>query len=79
MYLLVVACELLVTAALHGMLCLEGEGGRIMGAHTCAGNKGTAITFIAPEEDQYAPDLVKALTDSGAPIPQASSCLEAQA
>jgi len=36
-----------------------------------AGNKGTAITFIAAEnnEDQYAPDLVRALKESGAPIP----------
>ena len=29
-----------------------------------AGKKGTAITFITPDEDKYAPDLVKALTDS---------------
>ncbi len=35
-----------------------------------AGAKGTAITFIAPGEERYAPDLVKALTESGAPIPQ---------
>ena len=35
-----------------------------------AGNKGTAITFIAPEDDRYAPDLVKALKESGAPVPQ---------
>lgn len=35
-----------------------------------AGNKGTAITFIGPDEDKFAPDLVKALRDSGAPIPQ---------
>ena len=34
-----------------------------------AGNKGTAITFIAPEEEQYAPDLVKALKESGAAVP----------
>lgn len=34
-----------------------------------AGAKGTAVTFIAPDEDQYAPDLVKALKESGAPIP----------
>ncbi|PSC68276.1 DEAD-box ATP-dependent RNA helicase 42 isoform A [Micractinium conductrix] len=34
-----------------------------------AGAKGTAITFIGPDEDQYAPDLVKALKESGAPIP----------
>lgn len=35
-----------------------------------AGNKGTAVTFISPEEERYAPDLMKALKDSGAPIPQ---------
>ena len=34
-----------------------------------AGNKGTAITFIAPDEERYAPDLVKALRESGAPVP----------
>lgn len=40
-----------------------------------AGNKGSAITFIGPDEDRYAPDLVKALKDSGAPIPQDLSAL----
>ncbi len=35
-----------------------------------AGNKGTAITFIAPDEDQYAGDLVKALKESKATIPE---------
>lgn len=35
-----------------------------------AGAKGTAITFIGPDEERYAPDLVKALRESGAPIPQ---------
>eukprot|EP00210_Caulerpa_lentillifera_P003457 g3299.t1 len=35
-----------------------------------AGNKGTAITFISSDEDKYAPDLVKALKESQAPIPQ---------
>lgn len=35
-----------------------------------AGNKGTAITFIAPDEDQYAGDLVKALKESKAAIPE---------
>ena len=34
-----------------------------------AGNKGTAITFISQEDDKYAPDLVKALKESGVPIP----------
>jgi ATP-dependent RNA helicase DDX46/PRP5 len=35
-----------------------------------AGNKGTAITFIGPDEERYAPDLVKALRESSAPVPQ---------
>ena len=35
-----------------------------------AGNQGTAITFIAPDESQYAPDLVKALKDAGPPVPE---------
>lgn len=35
-----------------------------------AGNKGTAITFISQEEERYAPDLVKALKESGAAVPQ---------
>jgi ATP-dependent RNA helicase DDX46/PRP5 len=35
-----------------------------------AGAKGTAITFIAPDEEQYAPDLVKALKESSATVPQ---------
>ena len=34
-----------------------------------AGNKGTAITFIGPDEERYAPDLVKALRESGAVVP----------
>lgn len=35
-----------------------------------AGNKGTAITFIGPDEERYAPDLVKALKESSAAVPQ---------
>ena len=35
-----------------------------------AGNKGTAITFIGPDEERYAPDLVKALKESSAVVPQ---------
>ena len=35
-----------------------------------AGNKGTAITFIAPDDDRYAPDLVKALRESGGAVPK---------
>ena len=35
-----------------------------------AGAKGTAITFIGPDEEPSAPDLVKALRESGATIPQ---------
>jgi len=35
-----------------------------------AGVKGTAITFITPEQDKYAPDLLRALTESNRPIPK---------
>ena len=36
-----------------------------------AGRKGTAVTFISPvNEEQYAPDLVKALKQSGAVVPR---------
>jgi superfamily II DNA/RNA helicase len=45
------------------LCCRVGRTGR-------AGNKGTAITFIGPDEDRYAPDLVKALKESGAVVPQ---------
>ncbi|KAL6056225.1 putative ATP-dependent RNA helicase ddx46 [Balamuthia mandrillaris] len=34
-----------------------------------AGRKGWAYTFITAEEDRYAPDLVKALKSSNAPVP----------
>jgi ATP-dependent RNA helicase DDX46/PRP5 len=34
-----------------------------------AGASGTAITFLSPHDDQYAPDLVKALRDSKATVP----------
>src|SRR5580698_3225345 len=34
-----------------------------------AGRKGWAYTFVTPEEDQYAPDLIKALQDSNNPLP----------
>ncbi|KAH6576916.1 hypothetical protein BASA60_004318 [Batrachochytrium salamandrivorans] len=34
-----------------------------------AGNKGTAYTFIMPEQDRFALDIVKALTMSGVEIP----------
>jgi hypothetical protein len=47
--------------------CRVGRTGR-------AGNKGTAITFINPEDDKYAPDLVKALQESKAPVPQVRVC-----
>lgn len=36
-----------------------------------AGNKGTAITFITPDQEKYAPEIVKALKASGAHIPPA--------
>ncbi len=35
-----------------------------------AGKKGWAYTFITPEEDKYAPDLVKAAEQSGTPVPE---------
>ena len=35
-----------------------------------AGNAGTAITFLSYDDDQYAPDLVKALKDSKTAVPQ---------
>ena len=36
-----------------------------------AGQKGTAVTFISPvNEEQYAPDLVKALKESGSVVPR---------
>jgi ATP-dependent RNA helicase DDX46/PRP5 len=34
-----------------------------------AGKEGTAFTFITPEEAQFAPDLVHALTAAGQPVP----------
>ena len=34
-----------------------------------AGAKGTAVTFIGPDEERYAPDLVKALKESGREVP----------
>mmetsp|Transcript_27558 Transcript_27558/g.38040 ORF Transcript_27558/g.38040 Transcript_27558/m.38040 type:complete len:531 (-) Transcript_27558:118-1710(-) len=34
-----------------------------------AGKAGTAITFITPEDEKYAPDLVRALTESSRPVP----------
>ena len=35
-----------------------------------AGNKGTSYTFICEEEEEHAPDLVKALQESGAAVPR---------
>ena len=41
--------------------------------NTCAAgraeNKGTSYTFICEGEEEYAPDLVKALHESGATVP----------
>ncbi|KAL7750433.1 pre-mRNA processing RNA-helicase [Sorochytrium milnesiophthora] len=34
-----------------------------------AGNKGTAITFVTPDQDRYASDLADALKASGATVP----------
>lgn len=35
-----------------------------------AGNKGTCITFITPDQDRYAGDLIKALEASGVEVPE---------
>ena len=35
-----------------------------------AGNSGTAVTFLSADEERFAPDLVKALKDSGKDVPQ---------
>ncbi|KAF9952281.1 pre-mRNA processing RNA-helicase [Mortierella alpina] len=34
-----------------------------------AGNKGIAYTFITPEQERFAPDIAKALTNSSTPVP----------
>ncbi|KAF9122062.1 pre-mRNA processing RNA-helicase [Mortierella sp. 14UC] len=34
-----------------------------------AGNKGVAYTFITPEQERFAPDIAKALTNSSKPVP----------
>lgn len=34
-----------------------------------AGNKGTCLTFVTPEQDRYALEIFKALTASGADVP----------
>jgi ATP-dependent RNA helicase DDX46/PRP5 len=35
-----------------------------------AGNKGTAVTFVTPSQDNCAPGIAKALEQSGQPIPE---------
>jgi len=35
-----------------------------------AGNKGTAVTFVTPEEERFAPILMKALERSNVPVPE---------
>jgi len=35
-----------------------------------AGNKGTAYTFVAPTQRDIIPDMVRALTSSGKPVPK---------
>ena len=40
-----------------------------------AGRKGTAYTFLTKMEEKYAPDLVKALKDSGQKIPESLQAL----
>ncbi len=49
--------------SVHGPSTILSSAGR-------AGNKGTAYTFISEEEDKFAPDLVKALQESNAPVPK---------
>ncbi|SCV67635.1 BQ2448_5246 [Microbotryum intermedium] len=43
-----------------------------------AGNKGTSVTFLTPEQDRYALDIFKALQASNAPIPDAVKALAEQ-
>ncbi|KAL9053456.1 MAG: hypothetical protein Q9162_004759 [Coniocarpon cinnabarinum] len=35
-----------------------------------AGNTGTAVTFITPEQERYSPDILKALKQSNAEVPE---------
>ena len=35
-----------------------------------AGRKGTAYTFLHPDEERYAPDIMQALKSSDATVPQ---------
>lgn len=51
-------CVVAMTVQVHRV----GRTGR-------AGHKGTAITFITPQEEQYAGDMVKALKQSKSPVP----------
>ena len=41
-----------------------------------AGETGTAVTFVTPEQDRFAPFLIKALTDSKREIPEALKMLK---
>ena len=38
-----------------------------------AGNTGTAVTFVTPEQERFAPFLVRALQDSDTEVPEALS------
>ena len=40
-----------------------------------AGNQGTAYTFITPDEEKYAPDLVKAMEAAGQEPPDEVVCM----
>ena len=40
-----------------------------------AGNAGTAYTFLAPSEEKYAPDLVKAMEAAGQEAPDEVVCM----
>lgn len=64
------ACTLFGPSLPPNPLTLRSATLRRVGRTGRAGAKGTAITFIGPDEEQYAPDLVKALKESGAAVPQ---------
>ncbi|EFA81338.1 putative RNA helicase [Heterostelium album PN500] len=43
-----------------------------------AGNKGTAYTFVLPDEGRFAPSIIKALEQSGAKVPEELTKLGAE-
>ena len=40
-----------------------------------AGSKGTAYTFVSPDEEQYSPSIVKALRQAGQAVPKELSAM----